>query len=59
MARGCRYLAKIWLSAWEAGEGDNRIGEGSARKAEAIMALYNDPKTVPSVRLDKYEAILK
>ena len=59
MARGARYLGKIWQGAWMAGKGDSKIGEGSKRKEADLMKLYNDPKVVPSVRLDKYEGILK
>ncbi len=59
MARGSRYLAKVWLGAWTEGKGDQKIGEGTKRKQEDIMALYNDVKFIPSVRLDKYKDILK
>jgi hypothetical protein len=55
MARGCRYLAKIWQGAWDAGDGDHKIGEGKKLKPQAIMDLYNDPDVVRSIRLDKYE----
>jgi hypothetical protein len=59
MARGSRYLAKIWLGAWAAGDGDGNIGQGSARAAADIMKLYNTSTFVPSVRLDQYNEILK
>ena len=59
MARGARYLARIWHEAWKAGNADSKIGEGSKRKKTSIMKLYNDPKIVPSVRLDKYAGLFK
>ncbi len=59
MARGSRYLAKMWGDAWAAGNGDRKIGKGSARKPANIMALYNNSKFIPSVRLDQYARILK
>ena len=60
MARGSRYLARLWLDAWRVGHGQQKIGAGGANlKPSAIMKLYNDVKFVPSVRLDKYGAILK
>jgi hypothetical protein len=55
MARGCRYLAKIWQGAWKSGGGDQTIGEGEELSPEGIMSLYNDPNFVKSLRLDKYE----
>ena len=54
MARGTRYLAKIWQSAWKAGDGDDNIGNGSVAKEKDIMELYNDPDVVPSIGLDHY-----
>ena len=64
MARGTRYLAKIWQSAWDAGDGDANIGVGApikdlAKKKRAIMALYNDPDVAPSVGLDHYPDNIK
>jgi hypothetical protein len=44
MARGTRYLAKIWQAAWEVGGGDEK----------AIMDLYKDSKVIPSVGLNQY-----
>ena len=58
MARGSRFLAKIWLGAWTAGSGNQKIGEGTLRKQNDIMKLYNNPDFVPSVRLDKYPCLL-
>jgi len=59
MARGTRYLGKLWQGAWTVGKGSTKIGEGSKRKEADLMKLYNDPGFVPSVRLDKYSKILK
>jgi len=59
MARGTRCLAKVWQSAWSVGQGDQQIGEGSKKKPAALMVIYNDPDKLPSVRLDKYDALLK
>jgi hypothetical protein len=53
MARGTRYLAKIWQAAWDLGAGDQNLST-AALKPDAIMKLYNDPKVVPSVPLDRY-----
>ena len=54
MARGTRYLAKIWQAAWEAGGGDDTIGDGPTITEKAIMDLYNDSKVIPSVGLNQY-----
>jgi hypothetical protein len=56
MARGTRYLAKIWQAAWDAGDGDRNIGAGSRIEEAAIMDLYNDPAVVPSIGLNHYPA---
>jgi len=54
MARGTRYLTKIWQAAWDAGDGDATIGSGSTLKERDIEKLYNDPDVVPSIGLDRY-----
>jgi hypothetical protein len=59
MARGTRCLAKIWQGAWETGKGNSKIGAGSVQDEADLMARYNDPNVIPSLRLDKYKAILK
>jgi hypothetical protein len=59
MARGTRYLAKIWQAAWDAGDGDGNIGAGSRIKEAAIMQLYNNPDVVPSTGLNQYPADMK
>jgi hypothetical protein len=56
MARGTRYLARIWQAAWDAGNGDASIGEGGRRKEGNIMDIYNDPGKIPSIPLDHYPA---
>jgi hypothetical protein len=56
MARGTRYLAKIWQAAWDVGNGDANIGSASRRKEGDLMDLYNDPGVVPSIPLDRYPA---
>jgi hypothetical protein len=58
MARGSRVLAAIWQGAWTAGNGEKQIGAGSVRTTKTIEKLYDDPKVLPSVALDKYDAIL-
>jgi hypothetical protein len=54
MARGTRYLARIWQAAWELGNGDANIGAGTRRKEGDLMDLYNDPDFAPSIPLDRY-----
>jgi hypothetical protein len=56
MARGTRYLTKIWQAAWDAGGGDTTIGEGTRLSERALMKLYNNPDKMPSVSLDQYPA---
>ena len=58
MARGARYLGHLWLAAWVAGDGDKKIGEGAVVSEKALMKLYDDPKKLPSVSLDRYPTIL-
>lgn len=56
MARGTRYLAKIWQAAWDAGNGDTNIGRGSKLTEDAMIQLYNNPDVIPSIGLDHYPA---
>jgi hypothetical protein len=58
MARGSRVLAAIWRGAWTAGNGEKQIGAGTVRTKQAIVKLYDDPKVLPSIALDKYDGIL-
>jgi hypothetical protein len=55
MARGTRYLAAIWDAAWQAGDGEKKIGVGSRIKEENLMKLYNNTNFLPSISLDKYK----
>jgi hypothetical protein len=59
MAHGTRYLAKIWQSAWTLGGGDTTIGKGRKLDPNDLGKLYENPKLVPSIRLDKYAGIFK
>jgi len=54
MARGTRYLTKLWQAAWSLGNGDANIKLSSAIRKKDLMQLYNDPDVVPSIALDKY-----
>jgi hypothetical protein len=59
MARGTRYVAKIWQDAWDAGGGDRNLGAGGRIKNDAIMLLYNNPNVVPSIALNQYPSNMK
>jgi hypothetical protein len=59
MARGSRYLAKIWNDAWVLGKGSTKIGQGSKHTQKEIAKLYNDPNFLKSVPLNEYPGILK
>jgi hypothetical protein len=54
MAAGCTLLARLWQSAWEAGQG-RRVKPDAidAIKERDLMDLYNDPTFVPSMNLQK------
>ena len=55
MARGSRYLAKVWGGAWEAGGGDTHLDRNFKATETELMALYNDPVGfAPSWALNKY-----
>jgi hypothetical protein len=54
MARGTRYLAKVWQAAWDLGNGDANIGVGRALKQNDLMKLYNSADVLPSIALDQY-----
>ena len=56
MARGSRYLAAIWDSAWQAG-GHNKITTTDVSTA-ALQKLYESPDFAKSVPLDKYHELL-
>jgi hypothetical protein len=52
MARGSRYLAKVWLGVLDGGRGRHEDRRRIKAKKATIMGLYNDPKFIPSVRLE-------
>jgi hypothetical protein len=54
MARGTRYLAKVWQAAWDLGNGDANIGVGRGLKENDLMKLYNSADVPPSIALDQY-----
>ena len=56
MARGTRYLAKVWQAAWTLGDGDTKIKLTPAITKSDLMSAYNDPEVVPSIALNKYPA---
>lgn len=60
IADGCRVLAMLWDSAWQAGNGaaiaDNRI---RAQAESRLMTLYSDQTFVPSLTLDDYPTVLQ
>jgi hypothetical protein len=59
MARGSRYLAKMWNDAWVLGKGSTKIGQGSKHTQKQIAKLYNDKNFLKSVPLNEYPGILK
>lgn len=54
MARGSRYLAKMWHEAWTQGNGDANIGQGAKQTETDIQKLYVKDSMVPSLALDQY-----
>jgi hypothetical protein len=54
MARGTRYLAKLWQAAWKLGNGDANIKPTTAIKKKDLADLYNNPDVVPSLALNRY-----
>jgi hypothetical protein len=54
MARGTRYLAKVWQAAWDLGNGDANIGVGDALQENDLMRLHNGAEVLPSIALDQY-----
>ena len=57
MARGSRCLAHLWAEAWVRGGGDANIGSNATVTKDEIRALYEDPKVLKSVSLDKYKSL--
>jgi len=54
MARGTRYLTKLWQAAWTLGDGDTNLKPNTAIKKQDLIDLYNDPDVVPSIPLNQY-----
>jgi len=60
IANGCLRLASFWESAWKEGKGDQiNHNELVNIPRPELQGLYQDPKFLPSVPLDKYQNILK
>jgi hypothetical protein len=63
LARGCRYLAAIWESAWIMGGGKNLVvGMGEDEKKvdqKALTGLYKNPAELPSLHLGSINNILQ
>ncbi len=57
LARGCRYLAKVWEAAWVQGNGSNNIASGVIED-KALSDLYRDPNELPSMHLGTIGDIL-
>lgn len=55
MARGTRYLAKIWEGAWTSGNGNTKIGVGRKLLEEDLKKLYDDKSFLPSIALNQYK----
>jgi hypothetical protein len=55
----CRYLALLWDSAWEEGDGDTTIDNLGEIDPETLSALYVQKTFLPSYTLDKISPALK
>src|SRR5207245_232523 len=58
IAEGSRYLAHLWNSAWEQGDGDRKITDLGAIDAQALIDLYSDRTFLPSHTLDEIGPLL-
>jgi hypothetical protein len=58
MVLGCRYLAMLWDSAWKEGGGDDTVKDLGEIQQDALEALYQDRKFLPSHTLDTIGPIL-
>ncbi|HEX8149854.1 MAG TPA: hypothetical protein VF591_21920 [Pyrinomonadaceae bacterium] len=58
MTEGCRYLAHLWHSAWQAGHGNANIADLSRIDPQRIRERKIDHDFIPSVTLDKIQQIL-
>ena len=59
MARGCRYLAHLWIAAWEAGNGDTKITDLSELSEDSLTKCYLKHTFIPSVTLEGIGKVLK
>jgi len=55
----CRYLALLWESAWEEGDGDTTMNNLGEIDQDALKALYMDKTFLPSYTLNKISPALK
>jgi hypothetical protein len=59
LARGCRYLATVWESAWKDGSNRKRaISNIDKVQPSLLIKLYSDPTQLPSLHLDTIEVEL-
>ncbi len=58
IADGCAALAGVWDAAWVAGNGDHNIRAVGAVDQQALIALYQDHKFMPSMTLDQIGTVL-
>jgi hypothetical protein len=58
IADGSRYLAHLWNSAWEQGDGDHTITDHDATDTQALIDLYSDRTFLPSHTLDEIGPLL-
>jgi hypothetical protein len=58
IADGSRYLAHLWNSAWEQGDGDHTIKDHDAIDTQALIDLYSDRTFLPSHTLDEIGPLL-
>ncbi|MDQ3917024.1 MAG: hypothetical protein M3348_00855, partial [Acidobacteriota bacterium] len=58
MAAGCRYLAHLWQSAWEQGQGAANITDLSRLDSHDIEQRKVDHQFIPSVTIDRIQEIL-
>jgi hypothetical protein len=58
LARGSRYLAAIWDSAWLKGNGTNNLDSLEKVDEDKLIKLYADKKELPSMHLDTIDGEL-
>jgi hypothetical protein len=59
MKQGAHLVALAWESAWEVGSGETKVRSLRALTEKQAMAIVSDPNFLPSMTIDKIEAILK